>query len=115
MTNHDKILSLLKIAGNRGVSGYDLTYLHGIKQAPTRIWELIHQKHYLIKTRPYGKTVLYILLGDQRYEEPVKEVYRPERQKQQWEMNQELVRVVHGDGHVTWEEPEDFGQKGMGI
>ena len=39
-TQRQKVLRLLKDAGALGVSSYEFTYTHQVKQAPTRIWEL---------------------------------------------------------------------------
>lgn len=61
LTQQNKILALLKIAGSSGVSSYDLTYKHNCKQAPTRISEL-KAKGNLIVSKRHGRSVIYILL-----------------------------------------------------
>lgn len=61
-TQRQKILRLLKEAGQSGVNSHDLTYIHGIKQAPTRVHEL-EAEGYLITTTPplENRSVNYIL------------------------------------------------------
>ncbi len=50
--------------GARGVNSYDLTFVHGIKQAPTRVREM-RVGGYLIKSRRNrDASVNYILLGE---------------------------------------------------
>lgn len=60
-TQQQKVLRLLKDAGNNGVNSHDLTYIHSIKQAPTRVQEL-EQKGYKIASIPQeNRSVNYIL------------------------------------------------------
>lgn len=60
-TQREKVLRLLREAGNSGINSHDLTYIHSIKQAPTRIYEL-QEEGYLISTRPLkNRSVIYIL------------------------------------------------------
>lgn len=62
----EKVLTLLQNAGSRGVNSWDLTYLHAVKQAPTRISE-IKDLGYSIKTRhEKNKSVTYFLVGGSR-------------------------------------------------
>jgi len=60
-TQQDKVLQLLKASGSRGVNSYDLTYLHAIKQAPTRISELKEQNHRIFSRTEKNRSVTYIL------------------------------------------------------
>lgn len=63
-TQRNKVLRLLRQAGSNGVSSYEFTYTHHIKQAPTRIWELKRLGH-IINERPADqKSVRYILVKD---------------------------------------------------
>lgn len=63
LTQQQIILKLLKDSPN-GVNSYDLTFIHSIKQAPTRVREL-KEKGYLIKSsRNRNASVTYHLLGE---------------------------------------------------
>lgn len=63
LTQQQTILKLLQESPN-GVNSYDLTFIHSIKQAPTRIKEL-KEKGYLIKSsRNRNASVTYHLLGE---------------------------------------------------
>lgn len=57
----EQILTLLKGAGNLGVNSYDLTYTYGIKQAPTRIFELRGQGYNISTYNNPNRSVNYIL------------------------------------------------------
>lgn len=107
----DFVLELLRKAGTRGVNSHDLTYVHSIKQAPTRIHEL-KEEGFLITTRKRNnRSVDYILLGQPG--QPVKPVERP---KQPWE--EDLVRVekiINGKTRIFWESKESFQQKGLSL
>lgn len=61
-TQQQKILRLLQEAGQQGVNSHDLTYIHSIKQAPTRIHEL-EKMGYLISTLTgfRNRSVQYVL------------------------------------------------------
>ena len=61
-TQRQKVLRLLKESGQSGINSHDLTYIHGIKQAPTRVKEL-RSEGFLITTTPplENKSVNYIL------------------------------------------------------
>ena len=61
-TQQQKLLKLLKEAGNSGLNSFDATYIHGIKQAPTRKDELIKQG-YSITSSPMlpNRSVNWIL------------------------------------------------------
>lgn len=89
--------------GSVGVNSHDLTYIHSIKQAPTRIKELKEKGFQIVKSKPHkNKSVTYYLLNSpalNRISEP---------QNQPW--HEELVRVVK-NGHVFWEKPEDLESK----
>jgi hypothetical protein len=61
MTQKQRILQLLR-AFTKGVSSYDFTYNYGIKQAPARIWELIHRDGFEIgKRKDKFKKTFYFL------------------------------------------------------
>ena len=62
-TQRQKVLELLKSAGTSGINSHDLTYIHGIKQAPTRVSEL-KLEGYAIETSPQlkNKSVIYKLV-----------------------------------------------------
>lgn len=62
-TQQNKVLELLKSRGYLGVNSYDLTYVHSIKQAPTRISELKEKNHVIISRREKNRSVTYILVA----------------------------------------------------
>lgn len=61
-TQQEKVLLLLKNAGSRGVNSWDLTYLHAVKQAPTRVKELKEKGNKIFSRTEKNKSVTYILL-----------------------------------------------------
>ena len=58
-TQRNKIIKLLQEAGERGVRSFTLTYVHNIKQAPTRVYEL-KKLGFNIISKPYKNSVVYI-------------------------------------------------------
>lgn len=61
-TQRQKVLRLLKEAGQSGINSHDLTYIHGIKQAPTRVQELEAEGYNILATPPLeNRSVNYIL------------------------------------------------------
>lgn len=60
-TQRQKVLDLLKESGNQGVNSYDLTYIHSIKQAPTRIKELRESGYVITSTTLSNRSVQYRL------------------------------------------------------
>lgn len=67
-TQQKRILELLIKAGDMGVNSYDLTYLHHIKQAPTRVKELRLQGHEITSETLKNRSVQYRLIKDKRHE-----------------------------------------------
>lgn len=105
-TQHQKILEILRSSGNNGMNSFRWRTM--FIQLPVRIKEL-KEEGYLITTRKRrNRSVDYILLGEPG--QPVKPV---ERIKQPWE--EELIRVEHPSGRVTWESPDYFKQKGLNL
>jgi hypothetical protein len=100
-TQRQKIIQLLQDAGERGVSSYEFTFTHGIKQCPTRIYEL-KKLGFNIVSKPFRNSVIYIL-SHKTQEVSI------EKPKQQWEIEAEqaarMVRVEHPDGLITYEDP----------
>jgi hypothetical protein len=76
----EKILALLRQAGNRGVSGDVFRYEFRIRQAPTRIYELI-KNGYVIESRQNPKTrvAIYRLVAEPR--EKLEWQHYPRRQR----------------------------------
>lgn len=70
MTQKDKILNEIKDKGY--LNSFYATYEMGIKQAPTRVWELIHQCGYDIKSRPAKNDSVdwYLATGPKRDKKP---------------------------------------------
>ena len=102
----EKILQLLRHMGHRGVNSFDLTYIHSIKQAPTRIKELKEQGYSIVSRPGKNKSVTYILLNSpasNRTTEP---------QNQPWQ--EELVPVTK-NGYIFWEKPKQLKQEEMNI
>ncbi len=109
-TNHQQIIQLLKRTGSVGISGYDLTYKYGIKQAPTRIFEL-KEKGYLIQTKPFGKTVMYYLVGEvnrQTSNRATKPAYQPEKILEPWE---KPCISYEKEGRIYWKYFENEQEK----
>lgn len=63
-TQRQKVLRLLRQAGDFGVSSYDFTYKHAVKQAPTRIHELQKLGHGIITKKHDTRSVKYFLIYD---------------------------------------------------
>lgn len=62
MTQKQEVLGLLKTSGERGINSHDLTYVYGIKQAPTRIQELQEEGYIIVSSPPLkNRSVNYIL------------------------------------------------------
>lgn len=62
-TQQDKILHLLQ--AYHTVNSWDLTYVHGIKQAPTRIQELQEQGYHIEASKPLpNRSVDYTIHND---------------------------------------------------
>lgn len=104
ITQQNKILNLLKQMGSVGINSYDLTYIHSIKQAPTRVKELRLQGYSIISKPLSNRSVQYILT-------PTVSKLLPEV-TQSWE--EELVPVVK-NGRTYWERPEDLKPKQLDI
>lgn len=94
-SQQDKILNLLKTKGS--VNSFDLTYIYGIKQAPTRIKELRNQGYTIISKPAKNKSVQYFLMSPTVSALP--------KDLQPWE--EELIPVVK-NGRTFWERPEDI-------
>jgi hypothetical protein len=62
-TQQQTVLRLLQEAGTLGVNSYALTYVHGIKQAPTRIKELRDQGYSIESNTQLNRSVTYVLLA----------------------------------------------------
>lgn len=60
-TQRQKVLDLLKESGNQGVNSYDLTYIHSIKQAPTRVKELRESGYNITSKTLPNRSVQYVL------------------------------------------------------
>lgn len=103
-----RILELLKQFGTNGVNRYDLTYKHGIKQAPTRVKELRVEGYQITSRRKRNQSVDYILLGESRGSTVT---IQPSIREQV----DELKPVRHANGITTWESPEYFKQRGLAI
>lgn len=58
-TQQQKVLALLQ--QNERVNSYDLTYVHSIKQAPTRIKELREKGYTILSQTLPNKSVDYLL------------------------------------------------------
>lgn len=104
-TQRNKVYELLKEAGSTGVTGFELTYKHNVKQAPTRIYELrregiqIEAKPIRVGGRP---TKRYLL-------QPLNRITQPSIQEQ----IDQLKPVRHANGITTYESPEYFKQRGL--
>jgi hypothetical protein len=62
-TQRQIVLELLRKRGSNGVTNNELVYEHSIKQAATRIHELI-KAGYNITSTPHNNTSLYVLIDD---------------------------------------------------
>jgi len=60
-TQQQRVLQLLKESGRSGVNSHDLTYIHGIKQGPTRVSELEDQGYKITSLPSQNKSVNYVL------------------------------------------------------
>lgn len=61
-TQRQKVLRLLRESGKSGLNSHDLTYIHGIKQAPTRIYELIEKGYKISSSAPHkNRSIDYVL------------------------------------------------------
>lgn len=63
-TQRQKVLRLLKEAGPLGVSSYEFTYSHAVKQAPARILELKRLGHTITDKPSDQRSVRYFLVKD---------------------------------------------------
>ena len=77
-TQQGKVLRLLKESGQAGVNSHDLTYIHGIKQGPTRVKELQEQGYIITSSAPLkNRSVIYVLDEiPQQLKKPVRYEFR---------------------------------------
>lgn len=109
-TQQEKILALLRQMGSRGINSYDLTYVHSIKQAPTRIKELREMGYEIVsRTIKGNRSVQYILLNiGNAPKQTTAPKYNP------FEEQENLVRVekiINGEKRYFWEKPKDVEPK----
>jgi len=97
-TQRNKVLQLLRNAGQSGVSSYEFTFTHHIKQAPTRIHEL-KKMGFNIISKPKDNTVIYVLLeASQVTTQPVIQPENP------WEKDYEPY--IGKDGRTYYREKQ---------
>jgi hypothetical protein len=97
----NKVLELLQNAGANGINGYDLTYRHKIKQAPTRIFELREQGYAIESRKNPNKSVTYILLGSPASTGTTQAVIQPQKHINSWDVPMERYEK---DGKFFWRE-----------
>lgn len=76
-TQRNKVLQLLK-NNPHGVNSHDLTYIHSVKQAPTRIKELKELGYSIISKPNYTRrspSVDYVLQGEPEQQKPFRWVF----------------------------------------
>ena len=61
MTQHNKILNALKLAGDKGINSFSARSELQVIQLPTRVWELKRLGHQIIEKVNPDKSVNYIL------------------------------------------------------
>ena len=92
-TQRNKVLELLKNAGSRGVNSYGLTYLHAIKQAPTRIKELKEEGYQILSRKLKDRSVDYVLISE------------PKSQAKE-QPKEEMVWVFDNDKCISYQVPK---------
>ena len=67
-TQRETIIKMLQDAGTHGVSSYEFTFDHKIKQCPTRVHEL-RKLGFNIISKPFKNSVIYVLSTEPKISE----------------------------------------------
>lgn len=119
-TQKQKILALLQQMSSVGVNSHDLTYIHGIKQAPTRIKELKQQGYNIISSRQLkNKSVTYYLNNLPISNRTTEPKIQPQNIQEQELVPVKKTFMFLGKEitRICWEKPEDVqpSQEGLGL
>jgi hypothetical protein len=108
-----EILAILKEKGISGMNSYE--WRMRFIQLPVRIKEL-KTKGYLITTKTLkNRSVNYILVDSSIESKTLASTVTTQSPIQPWLKEDNRIRVVHASGRVTFEEPDYYEQKGLGI